>query len=98
MERYLDYDREGIVFGRPDQVELDVIIHNGTLILCDIKSSLSKSDMYAFWRKKNYYEKRHDQKADRAMVISPMIDPRARDVRHDLGIELFGFAEDVTVQ
>ncbi len=56
MERYLDYDREGIVFGRPDQVELDVIIHNGTLILCEIKSSLSKSDLYAFWRKKNYYE------------------------------------------
>ncbi len=46
----------------------------------------------------SHYEKRHDRKADRAMVISPMIDPRARDLGHDLGIELFGFAEDVTVQ
>jgi hypothetical protein len=40
-----DYDSEGIVFGRPDQVEIDVIIKNGLVIVCEIKSSMSKSDM-----------------------------------------------------
>jgi len=37
VERYEDYDHDGGVFGRPDQVELDVIIHNKKLILCDIQ-------------------------------------------------------------
>jgi hypothetical protein len=97
VERYLDYDHEGIVFGRPDQVELDVIIHNSTLILCEIKSSMSKSDLYAFWRKKNFYEKRHGRKASRTMVISPMIDDRARKVAETLNIEMFGYAEDVEI-
>jgi len=97
VERYEDYDHEGAIFGRPDQVELDVIIYNGTLILCEIKSSMSKSDLYAFWRKKNYYEARHGRRVDRAMVISPMIDDRARRVAGDLGVELHGYAEDVTL-
>ncbi|MFW5730330.1 MAG: PD-(D/E)XK nuclease family protein, partial [Desulfonatronovibrionaceae bacterium] len=95
VERYQDYDYEGKVFGRPDQVELDVIIFNETLILCEIKSSMSRSDLYAFWRKKNFYEEKHGKAADRSLVISPMIDPRAEKVAAELGIELFGYAGDV---
>ncbi len=97
VERYEDYDHDGVVFGRPDQVELDVIIYNGTLILCEIKSSVSKSEMYAFWRKKDFYEKKHDRKATRVMVISPMIDDRAREVAKKLNIEVYVYADDVTL-
>lgn len=98
VERYEDYDHDGVVFGRPDQVELDVIIHNETLILCEIKSSISRSDMYAFWRKKDFYESRHDRKATRVMVISPMIDDRAREVAKNLDIEVYGYPEDVKIK
>ena len=97
VERYEDYDYEGTVFGRPEQVELDVIIHNGTLILCEIKSSMSKSDMYSFWRKKNFYENKHDRKAGRVIVISPMIDDYAKSAAKDLGIEVYGYADNVEV-
>ena len=97
VERYEDYDREGTVFGRPEQVELDVIIHNGTLILCEIKSSMSKSDMYSFWRKKDFYENKHDRKAGRVIVISPMIDDYARSAAKDLDIEVYGYADNVQV-
>ncbi len=49
-----DFDYDGEVFGRPDQVEIDVIIKNGLVILCEIKSSMSKGDLYIFdhrrWR------------------------------------------------
>jgi hypothetical protein len=95
VERYEDYDHEGKVFGRPEQIEMDVIVHNGTLILCEIKSSMSKSDLYSFWRKKNFYEEKHGRKASRTMVISPMIDDRAKSAAKDLGIEVYGYAEDV---
>ena len=96
VERYEDFDREGMVFGRPDQIEMDVIVHNGTLILCEIKSSISKSEMYTFWRKKNFYEEKHGRKATRTMVISPMVDDRAKAVAKDLNIEVYGYADDVT--
>ena len=95
VERYEDYDHNGVVFGRPDQVELDVIIHDGTLILCEIKSSMSKSDMYIFCRKKDFYENKHGRKASRVMVISPMINDSARVVAKNLNVEIYGYAEDV---
>jgi len=97
VERYEDYDHEGTVFGRPEQIELDVIIHNGTLILCEIKSSMSKSDLYGFWRKKNFYEDKHARKASRVMVISPMIDDHARSAAKTLDIEVYEYAEDLKI-
>jgi hypothetical protein len=93
-----EYDDEGEVFGRPDQVELDIIIVNGQLILAEIKSSMSKSDMYVFERKVRFYEKRHQRQANRAIVISPMVDERAKKVAQKLGIEVYSYAEDVSVE
>lgn len=90
-----DWDDEAIVFGRPDQVEIDVIIKNGLLILCELKSSFSKSDMYTFQRKALFYERRHGRKANRLLAISPMIDDRARQVGETLGIEMYGDSIDV---
>jgi len=97
VERYEDYDHDGGVFGRPDQVELDVIIHDRTLILCEIKSSISKSEIYTFWRKKDFYENRHGRKANRVIVISPMVDDSAMAVAKDLGVEVYGYAGDVRI-
>jgi hypothetical protein len=85
-----EYDEQGMVFGRPDQVELDVIVTNGTLILMELKSSIDKAGMYIFERKARFYEQRHNRKANRLIVISPMIEPRARAVGERLGIEMFG--------
>jgi hypothetical protein len=90
-----EYDETGEVFGHPDQVELDIIIQNGLLILCEIKSSISKGDMYIFERKTAFYEKRHNQRATRKMVISPMVDDRARQAAQKLGIEIYTHGHDV---
>ncbi|MEA3639295.1 MAG: DUF3782 domain-containing protein [Lamprobacter sp.] len=90
-----EYDDEGLVFGRPDQVELDVIIKNGLLIICELKSSIDKAGMYSFERKARFYEKRHGRTASRLIVISPMIDARAKKVAEKLGIETFGDSLDV---
>jgi hypothetical protein len=90
-----EFDQEGIVFGRPDQVEMDIIIRNGTLILMELKSSMSKGDMHLFDRKCTYYEKHHQRRPDRKIVISPMVDPKALQVAQRLGIEVFTYAEDI---
>ncbi len=91
-----EYDTSGEVFGRPDQIELDVIIKNGLLIICELKSSISKSDMYTFERKARFYERLKGRKADRLMVISPMIDDRALSVAQRLGIETYSDSLEVS--
>ncbi|MCS7215129.1 MAG: DUF3782 domain-containing protein [Thermodesulfovibrio sp.] len=92
--RYVDYDQAGEVFGHPDQIELDLIIRDGIVIACEIKSSMSKSDMYTLWRKKEFYEKKHQRKVDRVIVISPMVDPRAKPVAGKLGIEIYTHSDE----
>jgi len=90
-----EYDHEGFVFGQPDQVELDVIIKNGEIIICEIKSSMSRSDIYTFNRKVQFYEKQHNCKVTSMMVISPMVDKYAQAVAKKLGIEVYSYSEDV---
>ena len=90
-----EYDDQGVVFGRPDQIELDVIIKNGMLLICERKSSIDKVGMYIFERKARFYEQRHQRTANRLIVISPMIDTRAVKVAKQLGIETYGDSLDV---
>ncbi len=90
-----EYDDAGEVFGRPDQVELDVIVKNGLLLICELKSSIDKAGMYIFERTARFYEKRHPQTANRLIVILPMIDARARKVAEWLGIETYGDSIEV---
>ena len=92
-----EYDDQGEVFGKPDQIELDVIIKNGLLIICELKSSIDKAGMYIFERKARFYERRHGRTASRLLVISPMIDARAKKVAERLGIETYGDSLDVEV-
>ncbi len=93
-----EYDHDGEVFGRPDQIELDLLIKNGLLIICEIKSSMSKADMYLFERKVRFYESRHSRYANRKLAISPMVHPRAKEVANNLGIEVYSYGEDVAIE
>ena len=90
-----EFDDEGYVFGRPEQVELDIVVKDGTLIICELKSSMSISEMYTFERKVKFYEKRHKRNANKLIVISPMVDKRAKVVADQLGIEVYTHSDDV---
>jgi len=95
VQNVTEFDAEGFVFRHPDQVELDIIIKDGMLIICEIKSSMSRSEMYTFDRKVTFYEKKRQQKATRKLVISPMVDAYALPVAQKLGIEVYSYAEEV---
>jgi hypothetical protein len=90
-----EYDDEGVVFGRPEQIEIDIIVKNGLLLICELKSSIDKGGMYSFERKARFYEKRHQRQANRLLVISPMVDARAQKVAEALGIEVYSDSVDV---
>ena len=91
----VEYDQEGVVFGRPDQIELDVIVKNGLLIICELKSSMSRSDVHIFERKARFYEKRYQRQANRLLIISPMVEEKAAKIADELGIEVFNDSLDV---
>ena len=95
VEHFEEYDDECIVHDRPGPVEMDIIIKNGLLMLCELKASMSRADMFEFYKKTVYYEKKHNRKGDRLIVISPMVDPKAREVADELGIKIYSFAEDI---
>ena len=87
-ERVIEYDTEGEVFGYPEYIELDVVAHNGKLILVEIKSSFVKADAYVFQRKVDFYAQKTDRQVDRKLVITPYADPRAVEVAARLGLEI----------
>ena len=93
-----EYDDAGDVFGRPDQIELDTIVRNGTLIIFELKSSTDRSQLYIFSRKIAFYEKRHQRAADRKILVSPFIHPRAQEPAQELGIETYGDSTDVELE
>ncbi len=96
VERYVAYDRDGKVFGRPDQVELDLVIKDGLIWVMEIKSSVSKSEAYTFWRKVEFYQEKEGKEVTRKIIVSPMIEPSAMKVIEELGIESFTSPEDIT--
>ncbi len=95
VERYLGFDNEGKVFGHPDQVEIDVVIRNGKLWVMEIKSSISKAEVYAFERKVAFYEKEKAITADRKAIVSPMFEKGAKEVAEKLGIEIYTAPEEM---
>ncbi|MBO9367802.1 MAG: DUF3782 domain-containing protein, partial [Chloroflexi bacterium] len=95
VERVQYKDESGEVFGWPDQVELDVVIYNGKMLVCEIKASVSRGDVYIFKRKVQSYEKRVGRKADRAILISPVIYEKDAELARTLGIEVYTSVEDV---
>ncbi|MGC8946316.1 MAG: PD-(D/E)XK nuclease family protein [Anaerolineae bacterium] len=96
VERLLMMDTEGFVFGHPDQVEIDIAIHDGAHWLIEIRSSMSKAEMYTFVRKVEFYERLRGVQVARRIVISPMIHPQAQKVAERLGIELYTSVYDVS--
>jgi hypothetical protein len=95
VEHIDDYDEEGMVYGQPSSVEIDVIIKDGLLMICELKSSISKADMFIFYKKALFYEKKYHRRGDRLIVISPMVEIKAGEAAEELGIKVYSYAEDI---
>ena len=88
----IEQDDDGVVFGWPAQIELDIVIQNGKFFIVEIKSSISAGDVATFIKKARFYEQRHNKKANALVIISPMIDDRAREFINNLGIMAYSYA------
>ena len=89
VERWIHFDREGMVFGYPSQIEINVAIKDGRIILVELSSHVRASDVYIFKRKAEFYEKVAKRKPDRLLMITPFADPQALELARKLGIQIY---------
>jgi hypothetical protein len=90
-------DETGEVLGYPANIELDVVIHNGTLIVCEIKSSVSGGDVRDFHNKVQFYKKHHHPRQEMVseVMISPMVSEDAKRAAQVFGVQFYSYMEDV---
>lgn len=89
VERYIEYDKQGEAFGRPEPIEIDVLIRNGKTTAIEINASMSRYDVDSFGKKVAFYEKRNQVKVDRKLIITPMLDYRATELVALLGMKVY---------
>ena len=91
VSRWTGFDDEGKVFGFPCMVDIDVAVRDGKAILVEIKSHVNASDVYAFKRKAEIYERKTGQKPARLMMMTPYADGKAQEAALKHNIEIYCF-------
>jgi len=58
VEKWRTHDEAGRVYGYPSEVDIDVTVSNGKLILIEVSSHVKASDILQFIRKAKLYEEK----------------------------------------
>ncbi|KUO80559.1 MAG: hypothetical protein AT714_04645, partial [Vulcanisaeta sp. OSP_8] len=75
VSKWVYFDKDGVVYGYPSQVDVDVVIKDSTHILVEVKSSVSRGDVSEFSRVGRLYEMVTGIKP-RLVMVTPFIDDR----------------------
>ncbi len=86
-------DDEGLVYGHPSDVEVDVVIKDGTHILVEVKSRVSKGDVAELHRIGLLYERIHGVKP-KLLIIGGFVDRNSWETANRLGVEIRPVIED----
>jgi len=89
VERWESYDDEGLVYGYPSQVEVDIALHDERITLIEVTSHAEASDAYEFKRKSILYEKKTGKKPSRLLMVTPYADYKAIEASKKLGVEVY---------
>jgi hypothetical protein len=89
VEKWIKFDEEGVVFGYPSQIEIDVAVHDEKIILIEIKSHVDPSDVAAFKRKAELYSEVEGKKPSRLLIITPYAEEKAVEIAKNLRIEIY---------
>jgi hypothetical protein len=69
-------DEEGYVYGSPSDVEYDVTIKDGAVMIVEITASLRRSDIQVLVRKRELFERLRNTKVGLHYVVTPFISDR----------------------
>ncbi|WP_322798094.1 PD-(D/E)XK nuclease family protein [Thermoflexus sp.] len=95
VERWTDFDERGEVFNFPSDVEVDVVIRNGRVLVVELRTSVSREALPTMERKVRFYEGRTGRKVDRRILVTPWYDPGVDELARRLGWELYGEPEEI---
>ncbi|WP_062662169.1 PD-(D/E)XK nuclease family protein [Aeropyrum camini] len=85
--RWIHHDKEGIVYGHPSIVEVDVVVKDGQHVLVEIKSQVTQADVAEMHRIGLLYERAEGVKP-RLVIVGGFVDERARALAERLGVEI----------
>ncbi len=88
VRRWAYFDEEGEVFGRPTQVEVDLLVRDDVHILVELKASASEGDVAKLWRAGNLYSRVVGVKP-RLVLVSPFVEEEALKLAKELGVEVY---------
>ena len=89
VERWVERDDEGLVYGYPSDVEIDLTVRNGRTMLIEISSHVRASDVLLFRRKAEFYGRKTGIRADRLVMVTPYADEGALRAARNFGIEIY---------
>ncbi|MEO0280026.1 MAG: DUF3782 domain-containing protein, partial [candidate division WOR-3 bacterium] len=70
VKKWEDYDKDGMVFGYPSTVEVDLVIKDDKHYLIEVKSSVSDGDVLKLKKVGEFYEKKTGVKPE-LVIVSP---------------------------
>ena len=92
VDREIIFDKDGFVYGYPSEVEIDVVMSNGKVILVELTASLKRGELVQISRKRELYEKLKGKKVSEVIVVTPFIDDKNEErviaIANSLGIKV----------
>ncbi|MEO0295163.1 MAG: DUF3782 domain-containing protein [candidate division WOR-3 bacterium] len=88
VEKWEEYDNEGMIFGYPSIVEVDLVIKDDKHYLIEIKSSVSDGDVLKLKKIGEFYEKKTGVKPE-LFIVSPYIREEAKEKCKIFGIKFY---------
>ncbi len=93
VSRFIMRDDEGLVYGHPSDVEVDVLVKDDQHILIEVKSRVSKGDVAELYRIGLLYEKKRGVKP-KLLIIGGFIDEGAKALAKELNVEIRPIVEE----
>jgi len=87
VRRWVYYDERGFVYGKPSEIDVDVLVRDKEHLLIEVKAHVDKGDVAEFYRKGLLYEEVNGVRP-RLIIISPFVRQRAMSLAAKLGIEI----------
>ena len=88
--RWTTYDKEGIVYGYPSEVEVDVVVKDEKHLLVEVKNRADTSDVLELARIARLYEAEEGMKPELA-IVAGFVFPRARKIAEKLGVKIYTY-------
>jgi hypothetical protein len=89
VERWVTKDEEGTVYGFSSVIEIDIAVKDGKTLLIEISSRMGLSDVAAFLRKAQLYERKTGIKPDRLIMVTPYAEEAAIKAAREVGVEIY---------